>query len=122
MPEKTPAARAIARLLQRYVDQNNITSRASQVSEYELRSFTVDEIEGVLKQISPTPKKAGSVALCGPDFNRRDPMVKLLQIPIWASFVKNRLISREFLILYLYYFNTTLKERSEKSIFLRHWL
>ena len=87
MAEKTPTARAIARLLERYVDENNITSRASQLSEYELRSFTVDDIEAILKQISAKPKKGGSNALCGPDFNRHDPIIKLLRIPIWALFI-----------------------------------
>ena len=92
MSEQTSTEKAISILFQEYGEEDYITRRAIQASKDELRSFTVDEVESILKQISPRLKKAGSYALCGPDFNRHDPIVKWLQIPVWILFATGAIL------------------------------
>ena len=84
MSQKTPTAEAISDLIQSHED--NIAHRASLVSKYELKSFTVEEVAGVLEQISPRPKKKGSNEPCGPDFNVYVGNPIWLRIIVWTIF------------------------------------
>lgn len=84
MSQHLPTAEAIANLIQSH--EENITHRARLASEYDLKSFTVAEVAGVLEQLSPRPKKKGSNEPCGPEFNRYNPQVRWLQLIVWIIF------------------------------------
>jgi len=84
MSGTTPQAELISDLIQSHED--NITHRANSVSEYELSTWTVKEVAGVLEQLTPRPRKAGSDEPCGPEFNRHSSIFRWLQIPIWSMF------------------------------------
>ena len=125
MSEKKSTAEAISKLV------DNVTSLASpfasQVSEYELRSFTAEEVAGILEQISPRPKKSGSSEPCGPDFNRHDPIVKWLQIPIWALFTTGTILLLPMQLYALVHlsvlgrFNAIWKELPVPNVLLFQW-
>ena len=55
--------------------EENITYRANRVSKDELRNFALEDIEAILDQLSPRPRKAGSNDPCGPEINRPSPIV-----------------------------------------------
>lgn len=72
MAQPSTTANAISELIQSRED--NITNRANRVSAYELRSWTVPEVAGLLDQLSPRPIKPGNYYPCGPDVNMPSPI------------------------------------------------
>ncbi|KAL9134762.1 MAG: hypothetical protein Q9175_004052 [Cornicularia normoerica] len=84
MSDATPNAEAIAKLIKSREPYH--PHSADRVSKVELKTWTVEEMEGVLEQLAPRMKKAGSNEPCGPEFNRHSSLFKWMRIPFWSMF------------------------------------
>lgn len=125
MSDATPNTEAIARLIKSR--EPYYPDIADRVSKDELKLWTVEEVEGVLEQLAPRMKKAGSSEPCGPEFNVHSSLFKWMRIPVWSMFaIGNGILvpMQVYAVLYLLLhrrFKAIWKELPVPTILLFNW-